>query len=124
MPPGDRFGAPQAWVVQLRDELALLPETLKQFREGVANLRAVAERLEAATVVVERAGEAMEASGMSDVVRQIDQASRVVEDQLRAARQQSANLPGMALMEEASNQLRRNLTDATRLLGRTYRPPR
>ena len=118
----DRIVGSQAWVVQLRDELGQLPETLKQFREGVANLKAVAERLETATAIIERTGETLDATGASDVIRQVDQASRTLEQQLRAAREQSASLPGMALMEEASDQLRRNLADMVRMLPRGPRP--
>ena len=119
----DRLVGSQAWVTQLRDELGQLPETLKQFREGVANLRAVAERLEAATVIIERTGETLDATGASEVIRQVDDASRAFEQSLRAAREQSASLPGFALMEEAGEQLRRNLSDVVKLLPRGPRPP-
>jgi hypothetical protein len=61
------------WRGEVIDEFARLPETLRQFREGVANFQVVSERLAGGTEALEQLND-LYSAGVSDRVRQLTQA--------------------------------------------------
>ena len=82
-----------SWITRLRDEVATLPETLRAFRETVEDLRTVAKRLEVLTELMERTQAHLDALGVTDTARQLDDAVVAVEKQLSARR---GSIPGGA----------------------------
>ena len=83
---------------RLRDELRVLPDTLEKLRIGVEDLRVVAQRLEAATEVLERTQRHMESSGAAQFAREVDDAVHAVEVELTQLRQRMPTTPGDALV--------------------------
>jgi len=49
----ERLGALTSWTREVRDELRLLPDTLRTAREGAANFELVSQRLSSATRALE-----------------------------------------------------------------------
>jgi hypothetical protein len=94
-----RQQAVEQWSKRLSEELSTLPDTLVEFREGVANFRAVSERLERVTIALERILAHAEASGLTEAVRRVDETALAVERQLSALRRNApgADLAGQAL---------------------------
>ncbi|MDG2113707.1 MAG: hypothetical protein P8N02_13960, partial [Actinomycetota bacterium] len=113
-----------SWLGRVRDELATLPETLKAFRQSVEDLRAVSRRLQAITEVMERTQKHLDALGVTDTARQLDDAVVAVERQLTALRG-STPKSGAAGFDDAVRQMRKTATDLSELGWRFVggRPP-
>lgn len=71
------------WRRQLTSELAVLPETLAQLREGVENFRRVTQRLVDATVAIEQLTE-IQTGAVNEIRQRIDDANRAVREQISA----------------------------------------
>ncbi|GEM_PF-5001620 len=114
-----------SWITRLRDEVATLPETLRAFRETVEDLRTVAKRLEGLTEVMERTQAHLDALGVTDSARQLDDAVVAVETQLSALR---GSVPGGAggALDDAVQQMRKTASDMSELGFRMFgvKPPR
>jgi hypothetical protein len=97
-----------SWVTKLRDELQGLPETLQAFRKTVEDLRKVAGRLEALTEVMERAERHLDAMGVTDTARQVDDAVLALQRQVGQLR---ANTPDVVTegVDEAVAQMKRTV---------------
>ena len=78
----------QEWRTDLVDELRVLPKTLREFREGVANFRVVSERLARSTEGVERVNE-LYASSIGDTVNRVTERASAVQRQLDTVRGRS-----------------------------------
>ncbi len=108
---------PRQWATRMRTELARLPDTLADLSAGAANLRAVSERLERATVVLERAAGHLDASGVSEALGALDDAAVRFERQMAEARTAfTGATPGGGRVEEAARELQRNLERGMRLM--------
>ncbi|MGI9602629.1 MAG: hypothetical protein ACR2QE_12140 [Acidimicrobiales bacterium] len=86
----------ERWIVRLRDELRVLPDTLEALRVGVHDLRAVARRLEAVTEVIERTQRHMENSGAAQFARDVDDAVASVGTELAQLRERMPSTPSGA----------------------------
>jgi hypothetical protein len=69
------------WQTSLNSELSALPETLRQFREGVANFQRITQRLLDATEATEQFTK-LSAGGMAEVGRRLDEAARVLRENM------------------------------------------
>jgi hypothetical protein len=63
------------WQKSLNSELSVLPETLRQLREGVANFQRITQRLLDATEATEQFTK-LSTGGMTDAARRLDDAAR------------------------------------------------
>ena len=105
--PGDL-----SWLTRLRDEVATLPETLKAFRETVEDLRRVAKRLEVITELMERTQTHLDALGITDTARQLDDAVVNMERQWSGLRE--AMPSGSAdVFQDAMRQMRETAAELT-----------
>lgn len=77
----DRLAAFAGWRSDLQSELARLPATLRQLREGVADFQVVARRLAASTEGIERVGE-LYGAGLAETTRRLEEASSTLRRQL------------------------------------------
>lgn len=113
-----------SWLGRMREELATLPETLKAFRQSVEDLRAVSRRLQAITEVMERTQKHLDALGVTDTARQLDDAVVAVERQLTTLRG-AAPKSGAAGFDDAVRQMRKTAADLSELGWRFVggRPP-
>jgi ABC-type transporter Mla subunit MlaD len=89
----DRF---DSWRRQLVAELGILPETLRQLREGVENFQRVSQRL-------------------SDATESLEQINQLQAGAIRALRDQIANAPGGAAVSGALEEINHALTNLARL---------
>jgi hypothetical protein len=94
----ERWSELQRWRHELTGELRLLPETLRQLREGVASFQVVCRRLEASTDGLDRVKD-LYASGIGDTVRQLGEATSALQRQLAGTR--TGRPPGADLLESA-----------------------
>lgn len=109
------------WRRELGGELAALPDTLRRFREGVANFHVVSQRLAGTTEALERVQQHVEATGLVDAARRLDEATSAVERQVAAVR---AGAPGFERAEAAVAELNKTLTGmAERLPWWGGKPP-
>ena len=108
-----------SWITRLRDEVATLPETLRAFRETVEDLRTVAKRLEVLTELMERTQARLDALGVTDTARQLDDAVVAVEKQLSALRGSIAGGSGGAL-DDAVQQMRKTATELSEMGFRMF----
>jgi hypothetical protein len=69
------------WQKSLNAELSVLPETLRQFREGVTNFQRITQRLLDATEATEQFTK-LSTSGMADAGRRLDEAVRALRDNM------------------------------------------
>ena len=69
------------WQRDLTAELVKLPETLRQFREGVANFNVVSQRLAQSTEGIERLNR-IYSTGVDETVRRMTGAAAVLQKQL------------------------------------------
>jgi hypothetical protein len=106
----------EAWRRQLATELALLPETLNQLRDGVENFRRVTQRLVDATAGIEQLNE-MQSGALSEVRQRVEEANRVIRDQITA-------VPGGERMAGALEDLSETLATMARLNPFWPRPSR
>jgi ABC-type transporter Mla subunit MlaD len=104
------------WRRQLTSELAQLPDTLTQLREGVENFRRVTQRLVDATAGIEQLNE-MQTGAYSEVRQRVEEANRAIRDQLTA-------VPGGDRMAGALEDLSETLGAMARLNPFWPRPPR
>lgn len=105
------------WIARLRDELKVLPETLAELRMGVADLRAVASRLEALTEVLERTQRHWEVSGAAQFARDVDDAVASVNEELAALRARLPTTAGSALTAMVE-QTEASINELAKLAGR------
>lgn len=73
------------WRADLLEELRVLPRTLREFREGVANFRVVSERLARSTEGIERYNE-LYASRIGETVTRVTETAAAVQRQLDSVR--------------------------------------
>lgn len=78
----ERWARFDAWRRELLDELVVLPETLRQLREGVANFQTVGRRLAETTEGIERMNQ-LYGSGVAETTRRLSEASAALDEQLR-----------------------------------------
>ena len=106
----------------MQAELAALPETLRQFKEGVANLRAVSQRLADVTEAMERLSPLSPAAA-ADAARRLEDAFARVQTQAATAR---ATIPGADTVNAAIEELGRAVSAMADLnpLLRPFRSPR
>lgn len=97
------------WGWRMADELRQLPDTIAQWREGVALFLAVARRLESATSNAEDLLAQVEASGL------LDQMERLQILGLEIGRRATAG--GDAIGEQMIDETRRNIAAFARLLA-------
>ena len=113
------------WITRVRDELTTLPDTLKAFRESVEDLRKVSARLQAITEVMERTQQHLDALGVTDTARQLDDAVVAIERQMTSMRDA---MPKGASggFEDAVRQMRDTAQDLTDLGWRMMgaKPPK
>lgn len=76
-----RWAAFDQWRADLVAELRMLPQTLKEFREGVSNFKAVSGRLAASTEGIERLNEVY-ASSVGATMQRMSDAAAAVQHQL------------------------------------------
>lgn len=108
-PPGDDATADTGtvravveWVRGVTGEVAALPETLRSFREGVAQFREVTGRLETATETIDRVNAHGESTGLFDALRRLDDTARALEREALNARDR---LPGREILESATRDM-------------------
>ena len=82
------------WQRDLSAELVKLPETLRQFREGVANFNVVSQRLAQSTEGIERLNR-MYAAGVEETVQRMSGAAAALQKQLDGSG--AAKLPADAV---------------------------
>jgi methyl-accepting chemotaxis protein len=71
-----------AWRRDVMAELVVLPETLRQFREGVASFQTVGRRLADTTEAMERMNQ-LYANGVAETTRRLGDASLALHEQMR-----------------------------------------
>jgi hypothetical protein len=98
------------WRRDLQTELVALPETLRQFREGVANFQTVTKRLVDAT------------AGLEALVVPTE-ALRQLEEMARALQHQAAHAPGADLIGSAVEEFSRALSAVVEHNPLFRRPP-
>lgn len=76
-----RLAAFQEWRTDLTAELRVLPQTLADFREGVANFQTVSKRLVSGTEGIERLND-MYSTGVGDSVHRLGEAAAALQRQL------------------------------------------
>lgn len=108
----DRWAALTRWREDVVGELARLPDTLRQLREGVANFQVVGQRLAGSTEALEQLND-FYAAGVGDRVRQLTEATSVLQRQLTKAR--SARPPGADLLEQAVDDFNRTVASLLEL---------
>jgi len=118
----DRQGGIIGWNKRLYSELALLPDTLEQFRTGVQDLSRVAKRLESATEVIERTQGHLDRLGITDTARQLDETASALQEQMRqlVKAQPSLGVTPTAGMQDAVEQMQRTVAGLTELGGRLF----
>jgi hypothetical protein len=102
----DRWSALARWRHEVVAELATLPETLRQFREGVTSFQVVGRRLAAGTEALEQLNE-LYSLGLSDRVRQLTDATATLQRQLARAR--TARPPAADRLEQAVDDFNRTV---------------
>jgi hypothetical protein len=103
---GERLATLGQWRRDLVAELAALPETLRQFREGVASFQVVGKRLADGTEALEQFNE-LYSLGVGDRVRQLTDASSALQRQLARAR--AARPSGSDVLEQAVDDFNRTV---------------
>lgn len=103
-------------------ELEQLPRTLAQLRAGVANFNAISERLAVATEGFERMTRYADASGVTEVVRRLDDAVGIVTRQVAMARDTAP--ASIELVQSSVNELTRVLGRLTDLVPGARNPRR
>jgi hypothetical protein len=93
----ERWAELQRWRMELVDELAVLPETLRQFREGVAHFQLVGKRLADSTEGIERVNQ-LYGAGVADTTRRLAEATAHLREQLGSTK---VGKPPAQLMESA-----------------------
>jgi hypothetical protein len=99
----ERFSTFDEWRQRLVTELKVLPQTLAEFREAVANFRVVANRLAESTEGIERIRE-FYAAGSHDATRRLEEAMTALQRRASAAK---AALPGTEIVQAAMDELGR-----------------
>jgi exonuclease VII small subunit len=94
------------WRDDVVAELAKLPDTLRQFRDGVTNFQVVAKRLADGTEALEQLTE-LYSAGVSDRVRQLSDAATTLQRQLGRAK--TARPPGADRLEQAVEDFNRTV---------------
>ena len=107
MPPPPWLQSLEDWRRRVGRELAALPDTLTQLREGVENFRRVTQRLDDATSTMEQYG-SMPTSALSEMLTRAD-------DVNRAFREQIATMPGGDKVAGAMEELTQSLNAVARL---------
>lgn len=98
------------WSRSLQQELIALPDTLRQFREGVSNFQTITRRLADATVALEAMTPTME------TLRQL-------EDTAKALQRTVSHAPGADLFGSAIEELSKRISAATEKNPFMHRPP-
>jgi len=111
---GERIDRIGTWRKDLSAELATLPDSLRRFREAISDLQRITERLEYATVGIETMMRHADNSGLTDAMRQLDQAAMAVEKQLAEMRDA---VPGAGLVGQTVTELHRNIDSVVGLLS-------
>jgi len=112
----EKFEQLNAWRTDLTKEAAVLPQTLAELRESIADLRQVSRRLERATEGFELLLNQAESSGIAPLARQLDAAATEMQQQLRELQ---AQLPGGDVVGQAMDDLQRTFSTFTGLIPRT-----
>jgi hypothetical protein len=102
----ERWESFQRWRRDLVAEVVALPETLRQFREGVATFQVVGRRLADSSEALEQVNELYSLT-FSDRVRQVTDATAALQRQLARAR--TARPPGSDLLEQAVEDFNRTV---------------
>jgi hypothetical protein len=108
----EQWAALARWRDDVAGELTRLPETLSQFREGVANFQVVGQRLADSTEALEQLNDFYSA-GVSDRVRQLSDATAALQRQLAKAR--TTRPPGADLLEQAVEDFNRTVASLIEL---------
>ena len=118
----DRQGGIIGWNKRLYSELALLPDTLEQFRTGVQDLSRVAKRLEAVTEVIERTQGHLDRLGITEAARQLDETTASLQEQMRQVvrAQPATGGPPQMGMQDAVEQMQRTVAGLAELGGRLF----
>jgi hypothetical protein len=102
------------WRRELISEMAALPSTLQQFREGVSNFQRITARLLDATDTLEQFTR-LSVGGLADARRQVEEVNRVLKEQVAS--------PAGDLVLGAVSELTDVLTSVARLNPLLRRPP-
>jgi hypothetical protein len=102
------------WRRELTSEMAALPSTLQQFREGVSNFQRITARLLDATDTLEQFTR-LYVGGLADARRQVEEVNRVLKEQVAS--------PASDLVLGAVSELTDVLTSVARLNPLLRRPP-
>jgi hypothetical protein len=108
------------WRRRVGDELSMLPETLRGFREGTANFQVIAERLAKATERLEELGELYAATGAVDAIRRMNDAASALQRQMAAVK---ASTPGLDRLGSALDDFNRTVASLADLNPFLRRPP-
>ena len=95
------------WRRQVTTELVLLPQTLKDLREGVDNFKRVTHRLADATAAFDQVND-LQAGAWADIRGRLDQANRMF-------REQVGTVPGGERVAGALDDLNESLAAVVRL---------
>ena len=107
-PPFDPMDAVR-WGQRMAQELVRLPDSIAQWREGVAIFVGVARRLETVTAAAEQLLEQIDASGVPEQLERLNR--------LGLALTRDVASGGAAVGEQMLNDTVRNVTALTRLFG-------
>jgi len=118
----DRWEAFSQWRQRVGDELAVLPDTLRSFREGTSNFQVISERLATATERLEELGELYASTGAVDAIRRMNEAAAALQRQVATVK---ANTPGFDLLGSALDEFTKtvgSLADLNPFLRRSGGP--
>ncbi len=115
-----RVAGVDRWRRDLQTELSALPETLRQFREAVANLRVIAQRLADTSEAMERLSP-VSTSAAAEAARRLEEAFARVQAQAVAAR---SSFPGADAVSSAVEELGRAVSSMADLNPFFRRPSR
>jgi hypothetical protein len=100
-------------------ELAALPASLQQLRQGIDDLAGVVQRLNAVTEVVERAQGHLDRLGVVDAARDLDDAAGRLEEQMARLRSVLGATPS-AGARDAIEQMTRDVAEMHQLGSRLF----